>query len=68
MIESEWKGYAYHKQHCQHVLLSQVSEEQAEKISNQDYHFGGQDVGHDGSDKEAFLAFEDNSTLAAAMF
>jgi len=48
--------------------IAQVCEHQTNEIGDEDKDFSGDDVRHNGADKEAFFAFEDRAARVAVMF
>jgi hypothetical protein len=68
VIKSEGKGNAHHEENGQHGLVTQVSQEQAREINDQNQELSRDYVGQDRSDKKSFFAFVNHIASAAPLF
>jgi hypothetical protein len=68
VIESKGKRNPHYEKNCQHSLLVQVREEQAQKVNDQDAGLSRNHVRHDRAHEKPFLAFEDHFAGGAMRF
>jgi hypothetical protein len=68
VVKSQRKNNRHHKQNCENRRIAKVSKCETRQVGEEDKGFSGDDIRHDGADKETFLTFEDSPTFIAFVF